>query len=200
MSFNWQQSQRPRDNETAGASSIRYRRTLTYTPMVAAHVAASASKKAPVGKVSIGATASAPVENAAPDPAASGPAAAAAVPSLSPPDYADVEAGRRRTVVYGLIDLDNKTNQELQNMMLMADRLKLSRMWTVCAEILEDRHQNHLLREEARRAATMSRLQSGLTVQIDPVPLSSLPMGDKRQQQSRSFFVAGVRKRGKMKD
>ena len=85
-------------------------------------------------------------------------------------------------------------------MMLMADRLKLSRMWTVCAEILEDRHQNHLLREEARRAATMSRLQSGLTVQIDPVPSSSLPMEDELQQQSRSFFVGGVRKRGKMKD
>ena len=122
MSFNWQQSQRPRDNETAGASSIRYRRTLTYAPMVAAHVAASASKKAPAGKVSIGATASAPVENAAPDPAASGPAAAAAVPSLSPPDYADVEAGRRRTVVYGLIDLDNKTNQELQVLISVGER------------------------------------------------------------------------------
>ena len=83
--------------------------------MVAAPVAASASKKAPAaGKVSIGATASAPVGNAVSCPAAPGPAAAAAVPSLPPPDYADVEAGRRRTVVYGLIDLDNKTNQELQ--------------------------------------------------------------------------------------
>lgn len=109
----------------------------------------------------------------------------------APPEYGDVVEGRRRTLVYGLIELGSKTNPELENMMVMAERLKLSRLWTVCAEILEERHQSYLALEEARRAATMSRIQSGRGVRPNPSPA-----GIRNQ---RVTFLAGARKRGKFK-
>jgi len=109
----------------------------------------------------------------------------------APPEYGDVVEGKRRTLIYGLIELGSKTNPELENMMMMAERLKLSRLWTVCAEILEERHQSYLALEEARRAATMSRIQPGRGVRI-----ATSQTGSRNQ---RVTFLAGARKRGKFK-
>jgi len=114
---------------------------------------------------------------------------------VSPPEYEDVMEGHRRTVVYGLIDLNAKNNLELQNMMVMAERLKLSRLWTVCAEILEERHRAYVEVEEARRVASLSRPHLNIAVQPEMGPRF---VGARTNQ--RATFLAGSRKRGKIKN
>lgn len=118
-------------------------------------------------------------------------ASAAAIP---PPGYEDVMDGHRRTVVYGLVDLKNKNNFELQNMMLMAERLKLSRLWSVCAEILEDRYRVFAEMEEARRVASLARphLQNAIEPEVGPKLAGA-------KSNNHVTFLAGSRKRGKIK-
>ena len=90
-------------------------------------------------------------------------------------------------------------------MMLMAERLQLSRLWSVCAEILEERHRAFVEMEEARKVAALSRPHLNAAVRpgsrvndvVRPGTRSLAMVSETGNQ--RATFLAGLRKRGKIK-